>query len=104
MRVVGAEPAALAAAAEAGAGLAQPVAAGADAEMRRIAGPVAPGEDLDHAADRLGAVQAGTRATHDLDALDLVDRQVLESDQAGGGRTGAYAVDQHQHMVGFAAA
>ena len=68
------------------------------------AAAIAAGEDLDHAADRVGAVQARTRAAHDLDAVDHVDRQVLERRQAGGRRADADAVDQHQHVVGFGAA
>ena len=99
VRVVGAEPATLAATAKAGAEFAQLMAAGADAQVRGVTGPVATGEDLDHAADGFGAIQAGTRTTHDLDALDQFDRQVLQRGQARGGRADAHAVDQEQHVV-----
>src|SRR5690606_17957334 len=37
-------------------------------------------EDLDHAVDRLGAVhRRGRRALHDLDPLDLIQRDLLET-------------------------
>src|SRR5690606_29723016 len=58
VRHVGAEPAALAAATDAGAGLAQAVAADAQPHARGERTVVAAGEDLDHAADRLRAVEA----------------------------------------------
>src|SRR5690606_31835452 len=101
---VRAEPAALAAAADAGAGFAQAVAADPGAHARGECTVVAAGEDLDHAADRLRAVQARTRAAHGLDAVDLVDRQVLERGQPGADRAHAHAVDEHQHLVGLGAA
>src|SRR5690606_35006492 len=101
---VHAEPAALAATADARAGLAQAVAADPDAHARGERTVVAAGEDLDHPADRFRAVEARTRAAHDLDAVDLVDRQVLECGQSGADRTHAHAVDQHQHLVGLGAA
>src|SRR5690606_38973896 len=104
VRQVDAEPAALAAAADAGAGLAQAVAADAQPHARRERAVVAAGEDLDHAADRFRAVQARARTAHDLDAVDLVDRQVLERSQPGADRAHAHAVDQHQHLVGLGAA
>src|SRR3546814_8642644 len=98
------EPAALAAAADAGAGLAQAVAADAFTHAGRERAVVAAGEDLDHAADRFRTIEARARAAHDLDAVDLVDRQVLERRQPGADRAHAHAVDQHQHLVGFGAA
>ena len=101
---VEAEPAALAATADADAAFAAAVAAGAGVEAEGRVAAIATGEDLDHAADGFRAVQAGARAAHDLDAIDQRDRQVLEGDQAGGGRAHAHAVDQHQHVVGLAAA
>ena len=101
---LGADPAALRTVAETGAGFAQVVAAGADAEMRLETEVTLAGEDLDHPADRFRTVQAGARAAHDLDAFDLVDRQVLERSQARGGRADAHAVHQHQHVVRFGAA
>ncbi len=64
----------------------------------------APGEDLDHPADGLRAVQAGTRPADHLDALDQLHRQVLERGEASAGRADLDAVDQHQHMVGLGAA
>jgi hypothetical protein len=40
----------------------------------RQGAPGARGDHVDHAAQRLGAVQHRQRAAHDLDALDVVDR------------------------------
>ena len=64
----------------------------------------AAGEDLHHAADRIAAVQAGERAAHDLDALDVAQRQVVEVGLAERRRTVAYAIDQQQHMTRLHAA
>src|SRR3546814_4630995 len=90
--------------ADAGAGLAQAVAADACTHAGRERTVVAAGEDLDHAADRFRTIEARARAAHDLDAVDLVDRQVLERRQPGADRAHAPAIDQHQHLVGFGAA
>src|SRR5690606_21152225 len=83
VRHVGAEPAALAAATDAGAGLAQAVAADAQPHARGERTVVAAGEDLDHAADRLRAVEARARTAHDFDAVDLVHRPVPEGGESG---------------------
>src|SRR5690606_37937020 len=101
---LGLEPAALAGLADARARLAPAVAADAQAGVRAQSAAGAPVEDLDHAADGLRAVQAGSRAAHDLDALDLVQRQVLVHDHARRCRADAHAVNHHQHVVGFGAA
>ena len=101
---IGAEPAALATQAQPGAGFAQAVAAGADHCPRLQATVFAAGEDLDHAADGIGAVQARMRAAHDLDPLDQLHRQILQRRQAGGGRADPHPVHQHQQLVGSGAA
>ena len=103
---VEADAAARAAQIEAGGGFAQAVAAGADARATAHAGVsfAATGEHLDHPADRIGAVQGGTRAAHDLDALDLLQREVLQRGEARRGRTHAHAIDQEQRVIGFGAA
>jgi hypothetical protein len=90
--------------AEAGAarGLAVAAHAGAAARGRRAA--VAAGEHLDHTADGFRSVQRRARPAHDLDPVDQLQRQVLEREQAGGRRTRAHAVDQHQHVVRLGAA
>src|SRR5690606_21571450 len=104
-RAVPAHPAALAAIFEAGAGLARAVAAGAELQVARQARiAAAAGEDLDHPADRLGAVQARARAADDLDALDLRQRQVLDRRHAGGGGIDLDPVHQHQPAVRLRAA
>lgn len=101
---VGAEPAALGTAADAAAGLAQAVAATAELEVRCEVARVTAGEDLDHAADGVGTVQAGLRATHDLHALDLRQRQVLVHRQAEVGAVDAHAIDQHHGVARVGAA
>src|SRR5437016_360276 len=40
------------------------------------------GENLDHAPNRVGAVQAAQLPGHDLDPLDLAERNVLERGRA----------------------
>ena len=62
-------------------------------------GPAAPREDLDHAADGVRAVQARERPTHDLDALDAVERDVVPAGRAQRGRAVAHAVDQQQRVA-----
>ena len=67
--------------------------------------PLAPaGGDVDHAADGVGAVERAHRPADDLDALDVVGRQVGEVELAVGGVVGLHAVDQHQRVVALGAA
>ncbi|MNN00589.1 hypothetical protein D3C81_1131850 [compost metagenome] len=101
---LGRNPTALATVAETGAGLAQVVAACGQRQVLLQALARGTGEDLDHAADGFGAVQARTRAAHDFNALDLVDRQVLQRSHAAGRRADAHAVHQHQYLVGVGTA
>ena len=61
-------------------------------------------EDLDHAADRVGAPVARARTAHDLDALDRIERQPFERERAGVRRRRAHAVDQHEHVIRVRAA
>ena len=70
----------------------------------RCAARATPREDLDDAAHGIGAVQARARTAHDLDALDGVERQVLDDRDAGGDRADAHPVDQPEHVVRLAAA
>ena len=68
------------------------------AGLRCGVGPA--GEDLDHAAYGPAAVQRRNIASDDFDALDLVEHQMLDADQAR--RVLARqrdAVDQHQHLA-----
>ena len=81
---------------------------GALAERRVVAGlevhepgrrPLpALGDDVDHAADRVGAVERRLRAAQDLDPLDVVEREVREVEVAGGEALHPHAVDQHLHL------
>ena len=64
----------------------------------------APRHDVDHAADGVGAVQAGARAAQDLDALRLGQADRGQVGLAERGRTHAHTVDQHQRVAGAAAA
>src|SRR5712691_6069051 len=70
---------------------------GRDAGCRRVLAAL--GEDLDHAPDRVGAVQAAQLPGHDLDPLDLAERNVLERRRAERGRADPHAVDQHERMT-----
>src|SRR5690606_8838978 len=96
-----AEAAVFAAAAEGAAETVAAVAAGMQAG--RGGGRVA-GEDVDHAGNRVRTPDRGARTAHDLDALDLVQRQVGEVEHALAGRGHADAVHQHQCVGGVAAA
>ena len=64
---------------------------------RKVLGAAAR-EHLDHAADRVGAVQARRRSAQHLDALDLVERNRLERRGPGRRRGETNAVDQHQRL------
>ena len=61
-------------------------------------------EDLDHATDGLGAVQARQVAAHDLDAIDGVDADAAERGKAAGRGVQPHAVDQHQQLSAAGAA
>nr|VFJ95010.1 MAG: hypothetical protein BECKH772B_GA0070898_1007010 [Candidatus Kentron sp. H]VFK01492.1 MAG: hypothetical protein BECKH772C_GA0070978_1006710 [Candidatus Kentron sp. H] len=81
------EPAALAAPRDARRGIVGPVPAIAETQRRfDVTAPLA-GEDPDHPAHGLRAVQAGARTTHHLDAPDLLDGNMLERGGAQGRRT-----------------
>ncbi len=82
-------------------GRARVVAAAADLEGG--AGRAA-GDDVDHPADRVRAVERGARSLHDLDALDHRWRDVLQRRHADGAGVDAHAVHQHQHVVRLGAA
>ena len=58
-------------------------------------------ENLYHAAHRVRAVQPRHRAAHDLDALDGIQRDVVPTGRAQGGRPVAHAVDQQQCVARF---
>src|SRR6266850_709156 len=68
-----------------------------DARRRRVLAAL--GEDLDHAPDRVGAVQAAQLPGHDLDPLDLAERNVLERRRAERGGADPHAVHQDQRMT-----
>ena len=63
-------------------------------------------DQVDHAADRAGAVQRRHRAANDLDALDIGQRigAEIECARGVGGVVQRHAVAQHQHLVGVGAA
>ncbi len=61
-------------------------------------------EDLHHAADGVGAVEAGGGSAQHLDALDLLERQLLDGGETGRGRAHAHAVDEEQRVAGVRAA
>ena len=72
------------AAGDAGGQVAGAVAAALDAALHRERAAPALGDDVDDAADRVRAVEAGLGAAQDLDALDVVGRQVGEVELAVG--------------------
>ena len=76
------------------------------AETRLHAGPVVrpARDDVDHAADRVRAVQRGARALDDLDAFDELRRDILERGGADRARVDAQAIHEHEHVVRFRAA
>src|SRR5262249_2979747 len=57
------------------------------------------GDDVDDAAHGIGAVEAAHGAADDLDALDVLGRQVGEVELAVRQVVGLDAVDQHQRVV-----
>ena len=63
-------------------------------------------DQVDHAADRAGAVERRHRAADDLDALDVGEGIDAEVERAGcvGGIVQRHAVAQHQHGVRVGAA
>ena len=99
-----AEPGAITATLQRRGTLQRPVAAAADTEPGRQWPAAAAREKLEHAADGLGTIEAGAWPAHELDPLDLLQRQVLQGSGAGGGRPDLDAVDQHQQVVGVRAA
>ena len=99
--VAGAEAEAAALGAEAGVEAGTAVAAGTDFAVHAVRRA---GEDVDHAGDGVRAPDRRARAAHDLDALDGGQRQVREIEDALAGGVDAHAVDQHQRVVGVAAA
>ena len=62
------------------------------------------GDDVDDAADGVGAVEAAHGPADHLDALDVLGRQVGEIELAVGDVVGLDAVDQHQRVVALGAA
>ena len=81
-------------AADADVGLERVVAADRRVADDARAGFAAAGEDLDHAADGIGAVEARRRPAQDLDVVDLRQAERFELDLAGGRRADLDAVDQ----------
>src|SRR5690606_7158868 len=81
--------------------VAEPVAGG---EVRlELAGRLAR-DDVDHAADRLRAVERRARPAHDLDALDALDAVARQIDGASDPTGDALAVDQKERVLGVEAA
>src|SRR5712691_7129748 len=61
--------------------------------------PPALSEDLDHAADRIGPVQAAQLTRNDLDALDLAEGDVFESGRTERGGADPHSVHQNQRVI-----
>jgi hypothetical protein len=60
-------------------------------------------EDLDDACHRIGAVHYARGSANDLDALDVVGRDIREIDSTAR-LVQRYAVEQHLHVIAFPAA
>ncbi|MNK99545.1 hypothetical protein D3C87_1199470 [compost metagenome] len=58
----------------------------------------APGEDLNHPANRIAAVNHRTRTAQHFHPFDLLDVQMLQVAVAGSGAADTLAVDQHQTL------
>src|SRR5690606_29443426 len=61
------------------------------------------GNDVDHAGEGVGAVEAALRAAQDFDAIDVVGQKRGEVELAGADCRDFDAVDQNQYMVAFGA-
>ena len=86
------------AAGDAGAPPERLVVAGLEIHEPRRGSLPALGDDVDHAPDRVGAVERRLRAPQDLDPLDIVEREVGEVEVAGRGALDPHAVDQDLHL------
>ena len=64
------------------------------------------GDDVDHSADRLAAVEGGLRPAQHLDPRDVADQKVAEVEAAAGRRRVVEPdpVDHHQGLVALRAA
>ena len=58
-------------------------------------------DDVDDAVERVGTVEGGAGATHDLDPLDVLDADGERPPQGGAHEIekNAAAVDQDEHLV-----
>src|SRR5258706_16456203 len=61
-------------------------------------------DDVDDAANGVGAVEAGTRSLDDLDPLDGFGLDVLQRRPAKGSGVDAHAVEQHSGVITVGAA
>ncbi len=66
--------------------------------QRQTALTAAPREDLHHSSDRRRPIHAGQVASHDLDAIDRVERDPADRRRPAGARIQSHTVDQHQHL------
>src|SRR3569623_638838 len=80
------------------------VAAGANREIAlRAVRAAAAGDDVDHAADCLVAVQAGALAFDDFDVINHLGRNVLQRGAADGAGIDLDAIDHHQGVIAVGA-
>src|SRR3569833_132354 len=81
------------------------VAAGAHREIAlRAVRAAAAGDDVDNAADGLGAIQAGARTFDDFDVIDHLGRDVLQRGDDYGAGIDLDAVDLHLRVIAVGAA
>ena len=81
---------------------AERAALGAQRQLHRALAAL--GDDVDDAAERIGAVETALRAADHLDTLDVLGREIREIEQAVVGVVGDDAVDDDEGMVGLGAA
>ena len=62
------------------------------------------GDDVNHAADGIGAVKRRCRAAHNFDMVDVFDGNLAEIEAPVLRRVGAHAVHQNERLIGIGAA
>ena len=84
-------------------GLARRVAAVVEHDVR-AGGAGAARDEVDHAADGVGAVDRGTRTFDDLDPLEQLGREILQRRSADRARVDAHTVDHDDGLLAVGAA
>ena len=59
------------------------------------------GKNLNHTANRFRTIEAADVAAHHFDSINLIQHDLIKCGGADGCRIRAYAIDQHQRVVGI---